>query len=292
MITLFYKIFVFNKNTGLTSNNYLIFVKNKMTFKSGGYYGTLDPLAAGILPICLFNNTKFLASLSMSNKQYIVKFRLGIKTMTEDLDGKILAINLVPKKLYDNALISLLIKFVYKLTFQYIPNFSSKKINGLPMYKIFRYHSKISKIKKYIKIYYINILDYNDSIDEFTLNIYCSSGTYMRSFINYIGDILKCSAFVIKIYRARVCSYDIFACTVRNLMSKHNQLVYLTTSSVLTTYDIIKLKTSSIIALINFGFLYLDNMCKIFGTLKVFQYNFFLCYGLVLIFPNGLILKH
>lgn len=197
-------IFLLDKPTGISSNKALQIIKKILLSVKAGHTGSLDPLATGLLPICIGEATKFSKYLLKSSKKYRVIAKLGIQTSTLDSYGKITKISKVcfNELEYQSALKSFLGKIIQKPPF-----YSAIKYKGVPLYKYARKGIFVPIKSRFVKIYSLKSLYKKDNIIE--LEITCSSGTYIRSIINDLGELLKCGAHVIFLRRSKVSFYSI-----------------------------------------------------------------------------------
>lgn len=191
-----------DKPKWLTSNKCLTKIKKLFNIKKAGFIGILDPLATGILPICLGEATKYSNFLSNSDKYYFVEAKLGITTNTFDITGILINYSLLKINIYDIYNVIILFKGKYLQT----PSiFSAKKIKGIPAYEYARKNININIKPRIVYIYNIDIINYNNNI--LTLIVHCSKGTYIRCLINDIGKKLKCGACVNNIRRIQISNY-------------------------------------------------------------------------------------
>lgn len=197
-------IILLDKPTGISSNHALQTVKRLLNAKKAGHTGSLDPLASGMLPICLGEATKFSQYLLDSDKQYLVVAKLGIKTATGDAEGEIIAEKPVPE-ISAQTLQEVLQKFLGKT--QQIPSmYSAIKYQGEPLYKLARKGLEVERQARDIHIYNLLVLDHK--ADTITLDVHCSKGTYIRTLVEDIGEALGCGAHVIYLRRSVVSQYD------------------------------------------------------------------------------------
>ncbi len=197
-------LLIFNKPSGITSNNTLNKIKKIFKNKNKiGFIGTLDPLSSGLLLICFGKTTKLSKYIIKEKKTYLVTALLGIKTNTYDSYGYIKKKKKVKYK--KKKLIKIIKKYKGKIK-QKIPIYSSCKYKNKPLYK---YAIKGIKINKYnlIKIYKIKILYIKKNILK--LKIKCSKGTYIRSIINEIGKKIKTLAHIISLKRIKIGKFSI-----------------------------------------------------------------------------------
>ncbi|MFL0246940.1 tRNA pseudouridine(55) synthase TruB [Candidatus Clostridium stratigraminis] len=173
------------KPLGVTSFDVVKKVMKLAKTKKVGHTGTLDPLAAGVLPICIGRATKIVDYIMSENKMYVADLMLGIKTDTYDREGTILKKNEV--NLSNDEIIDVINTFIGN-TMQEPPMYSAIKINGKRLYELARKGMVVEREKRPISIYDLNILDINLPLIRFKVT--CSKGTYIRSLCNDIGDKL------------------------------------------------------------------------------------------------------
>ncbi|CAL4322048.1 tRNA pseudouridine(55) synthase TruB [Buchnera aphidicola] len=197
-------IFLLDKPIGISSNQALQLVKKIFSIKKAGHGGSLDPLATGLLPIFLGEATKFSKYLLKSSKKYRVIAKLGEQTSTADSFGRIE--NVFKVKINSSLYESALDKFRGKIV-QVPPIYSAIKYKGKPLYQYARKGISVPIKKRIIKVYKLENLYRKNEIIE--LEIFCSSGTYIRSIIHDLGKLLRCGAHVIFLRRLKVFSYSI-----------------------------------------------------------------------------------
>lgn len=196
-------ILLLNKSAGMTSSFALQRVKQIFNANKAGHTGALDPLATGMLPICLGEATKFSQLLLDSDKSYEVTARLGIRTDTSDADGQVISRRPNSSTLEDirNAL-----KHFSGEIMQVPSMFSALKYKGRPLYEYARNGIEVPREARPIKIYENKIVSYDG--DLLSLSISCSKGTYIRTIVDDLGEMLGCGAHVVRLHRTRVASYD------------------------------------------------------------------------------------
>jgi len=189
-------IILLDKDTGLSSNAALQKVKRLFFAKKAGHTGALDPLASGILPICLGQATKVAGFLLDDNKRYFVRGKLGETTDTLDCEGKIT--NTRDFELNEAQVKTAAFSFQGDIK-QIPPMYSALKKDGQPLYKLARQGIEIERKARPITIHKIDFLGYKEGI--VSLEVSCSKGTYIRSLIFDIGEQLGCGAHVIELRR-------------------------------------------------------------------------------------------
>lgn len=197
-------IILLDKPFGKSSNAALQEIKKIVGAKKAGHTGSLDPLATGMLPICLGEATKFSQFLLISDKTYYVKARLGITTTTGDAEGGVLE-EISFSDLSQQQVEQSLFSFQGELK-QKPPMFSAVKKNGQPLYKLARQGIEVDREERLITIHFLKFLSYKNSEIEFT--VHCSKGTYIRTLVEDIGKLLGCGAHVSELRRLSVGSYN------------------------------------------------------------------------------------
>ena len=182
-------IIVVNKPSGYTSRDIVNIVSKKLGTKKVGHTGTLDPLASGVLVICVGKATKLCDLLTSEKKEYIAKVILGLNTDSLDITGNILNedYQYISKEDVQKTLNS------FKKTYnQEVPLYSAVKVNGKKLYEYARKEEFVELPKKEVTIYDIKLLDYEYSNKvTFTFKCMVSKGTYIRSLIRDIAAHLN-----------------------------------------------------------------------------------------------------
>lgn len=199
-------ILVINKEKGYTSRDVVNKVSKILGTKKVGHTGTLDPLATGVLVLCIGKALKVVELLMDHDKEYIAKFKLGIDTDTLDITGKVL--NTCNKKVTKEDLLNALNKF-QGLIKQEVPKYSAVKVNGKKLYEYARNNIEVKLPIKEVNIYKLELLDYNEDNMEVTIACRVSKGTYIRSLIRDIGNSLDTYATMTELERTKLGTYDI-----------------------------------------------------------------------------------
>ncbi|MCW8090242.1 tRNA pseudouridine(55) synthase TruB [Alteromonas sp. ASW11-130] len=195
-------IVLVNKPIGGSSNNILQKVRWLYQAEKAGHTGALDPLASGMLPICLGEATKFSQFLLDADKTYRVTAKLGVRTTTSDADGEV--VEEKPVGSCEQEVIDTCLSFIGKS--KQIPSmFSALKHEGKPLYWYARQGITIDRKPRDINIFSLTIDQI--SLPEVTMTVHCSKGTYIRSLVDDIGQALGCGAYVTMLHRTRVADY-------------------------------------------------------------------------------------
>ncbi|RCU44625.1 tRNA pseudouridine(55) synthase TruB [Corallincola holothuriorum] len=195
-------VLLLDKPLGLSSNHALQRVKRIFFAQKAGHTGALDPLATGMLPICLGEATKFSQFLLDSDKRYVVTAKLGIRTTTSDADGEVVAERAVDVS--EAELVKALEPF--RGDINQVPSmYSALKHEGKPLYWYARQGIEIERPARPITIFELKLLAFEG--DEVSLEVHCSKGTYIRSLVDDLGELLGCGAHVASLRRTAVRDY-------------------------------------------------------------------------------------
>ncbi|WP_024871140.1 tRNA pseudouridine(55) synthase TruB [Tolumonas lignilytica] len=195
-------IILLDKPSGITSNDALQQVKRIYNAAKAGHTGALDPLATGMLPICFGEATKFSQFLLDADKRYQVTARLGVRTDTSDSEGSVVSVR--PVQVTEEQLHQALDKFRGDIL-QVPSMFSALKHQGRPLYEYAREGIEIEREARPITIFSLQLESFAD--DMLSLEVHCSKGTYIRSLIDDLGELLGCGAHVTQLRRTQVAGY-------------------------------------------------------------------------------------
>lgn len=190
-------ILLLDKPQGMTSNYALQRVKHLFNAEKAGHTGSLDPLATGLLPICLGEATKYSQHLLDADKVYRTRMRLGQKTTTADAEGEVIEEKSVPT-LNAEQIEQVLARF--RGAIQQVPSmYSALKKDGKPLYELARKGIEVAREPRTVQIYRLELLNVEPLYWE--LEVACSKGTYIRNLVEDIGDVLGCGAHVAELRR-------------------------------------------------------------------------------------------
>lgn len=198
-------ILIVDKPTGRSSNHVLQQVKRLFDAKKAGHTGALDPLATGVLPICLGEATKVSSYLLDADKRYHVTCQLGAITDSGDSDGQILSTSDIPH-FSEQDVLNLLPDFTGEQD-QVPPMFSALKHQGQPLYKLARQGIEVERKSRRIIIYKLQLLSITS--DSFTLDVECSKGTYIRTLVEDISHALGSGGHVTMLRRISAAGYTL-----------------------------------------------------------------------------------
>ncbi|WP_394661025.1 tRNA pseudouridine(55) synthase TruB [uncultured Acinetobacter sp.] len=198
-------VFLLNKPLGLSSNGVLQKVRWLFRAQKAGHTGALDPLATGLLPICLGEATKFSHYLLDSTKRYQTVIKLGQTTTTGDVEGDIVQTRPVPVLTRD--LIETVLAQFHGEIQQIPPMYSALKRDGRPLYELARKGVEIEREARPITIYDLSLIDFD--ADSLTLDVTCSKGTYIRVLGEDIGEALGCGGHLKALHRTQTGHFDL-----------------------------------------------------------------------------------
>ena len=191
-------IIVINKPKGITSRDVVNKVCKLLNTKKIGHTGTLDPIATGVLVLCVGKATKLVEVLTKNDKEYIATVKLGILTDTLDTDGTIIEKKHV--NLDKNELENVLNSFVGTYN-QEVPIYSAVKINGKKLYEYAREKKEVALPKRMVEIKKIELLELEGGYYKFKVSV--SKGTYIRSLIKDINEKLRIIGVMSDLVRTR-----------------------------------------------------------------------------------------
>ena len=205
-------IILLDKAKGESSNYALQRIKRLFRAKKAGHTGSLDPLATGVLPLCLGEATKISQFLLDSDKRYMAKVKLGERTDSGDSEGVVIDVQRRIDVDYD-ALVQTLTKFEGEIK-QLPPMYSALKHRGVPLYKLARKGISIKRKVRAVTIHKIGLMNFDNNIAE--IDVTCSKGTYIRTLADDLGQELGCGAHVIELRRLQAGVFSIDQCRDSN----------------------------------------------------------------------------
>jgi tRNA pseudouridine55 synthase len=190
-------IVVLDKPLGLSSNTALQRVRHLFQAAKAGHTGSLDPLATGVLPICLGEATKLSGYLLDADKRYRVRAAVGTCTNTADAEGEVTKTS-DASQLTRAALVALFAQFTGDIR-QRPPMYSALKRDGQPLYKLAREGIEVEREARPVTVYDIQLLDFGPG--SFTLDVRCGKGTYIRSLVEDLAAAAGQCAHVAELRR-------------------------------------------------------------------------------------------
>ena len=213
-------IVILDKAKGLTSNAALQEVKRLFEANKAGHTGSLDPLATGVLPLCLGEATKVSQFLLNSDKRYRAQIKLGERTASGDSDSSVI------ERCDDFELsrsgIELVLESFRGDIQQLPPMYSALKVNGVPLYKMARKGIEVKREKRNVTVYSIDLLSFEDNVVE--LDIACSKGTYIRTIADDLGQALACGAHIIALRRTQAGAFTEADCVDVSKIEEQKEL--------------------------------------------------------------------
>lgn len=198
-------VLVVDKPKGPTSSDVVQVVRRSLKVKKAGHTGTLDPMATGVLAICLGDATRIAQVLTDGDKAYDATLELGVTTDTLDAEGKVLETRAVPP-LTDDALEAVLAKFRGTLQ-QTPPMYSAIKKDGKRLYELARAGEEVEREARTVTVHSLTLNDF--SAHELKLSVACSKGFFVRTLAADIGEALGCGAHLTALRRTKSGPFSI-----------------------------------------------------------------------------------
>lgn len=200
-------VLLIDKPSGVTSHDVVQKVRQILGQREVGHTGTLDPLSTGLLVLCVGKGTKISQFLTAEFKSYLADVRLGMRSPTYDAEGVTGqdAVQDVPA--YTVEFLQNILNSYKGLSIQQVPPYSAVRINGRHLYDMTRKGEAVKLPEREVEITEIALLEYNSPLLKFRLT--CSSGTYVRSIANDIGEQLGCGAYLSGLRRISVGELDV-----------------------------------------------------------------------------------
>ena len=261
-------IIVVNKPKGITSFDVIRKLKKILKTKKIGHTGTLDPLATGVMLVCVGRATKLASDLEAKDKIYIADFDIGYATDTYDIEGKKIAENIIEVSKED--LEQSIKKFIGNIK-QVPPMYSAIKIDGNKLYHLARKGIEVERPERDVTIEYINLLDFKDNKAKIETKV--SKGCYIRSLIFDIGQDLGTYATMTALQRKQVGEYSLensYNLEQIEEMTLNNDFKFLKTIEEIFSYDKYSLQTEKELTLYKNG-----NTVKIKENLENKRYRIY-----------------
>ena len=190
-------ILLLDKPAGISSNKALLQVRSLFAADKAGHTGTLDPLATGLLPVCLGEACKIAGLLISERKAYDTTIRLGVDTDTDDAEGRPIRTRAVP--VFDRAHLDAVLREFTGRIAQVPPRYAAIKRGGEALYEYARRGEDVELAPRDVEIFAIDVLGIGP--DSIELRVECGSGTYIRSLARDIGERLGCGGHVAALRR-------------------------------------------------------------------------------------------
>ncbi len=191
-------VLVVDKPVGMTSHEVVQIIRRGTNIRRAGHTGTLDPRASGVLVILIGPAVRLSEYVSASDKRYQAIIRLGSKTDTYDGDGQVTGT--APVNVTMEQFTDALKKFVGEIE-QTPPPFSAVRVQGQHAYEKAREGEEVELKPRIINVYSLEVLEWN--LPEVTVDVHCSSGTYVRSLAYDLGEVLGCGAMLSGLRRTK-----------------------------------------------------------------------------------------
>lgn len=261
-------IIVVNKPKGITSFDVIRKLKKILKTKKIGHTGTLDPLATGVMLMCVGKATKLASDLEAKDKVYIADFDIGYATDTYDIEGKKIAENII--EVSKENLEQSIKKFIGNIK-QVPPMYSAIKIDGNKLYHLARKGIEVERPERDVTIEYINLLDFKNNKAKIETKV--SKGCYIRSLIFDIGQDLGTYATMTALQRKQVGDYSLensYSLEQIEEMVLNNDFKFLKTVEEIFSYDKYSLQTEKELTLYKNG-----NTVKIKENLENKKYRIY-----------------
>ena len=194
-----------DKSPGMSSNGAVQKVKRLFQANKIGHTGSLDPIATGLLPLCLGEATKLSGFLLNTDKRYYVRVRLGRTTTTADIEGD--TVDEKPVPVFDESILDAILQRFRGETDQVPPMYSALKQGGQRLYDLARKGVEVPREPRKVSIYELCLLEFGANYLD--LEVHCSKGTYIRSLAVDIGESLGCGGHVEQLRRLAVGKFDL-----------------------------------------------------------------------------------
>ncbi len=202
-------ILLVNKPKGFTSFDVVAKLRGICGTRKIGHAGTLDPMAVGVLPVFIGSATKACDCMPVQDKSYRAVMRLGMTTDTLDITGNVLTTADV--NVGKDDVLNILSEFTGEIT-QVPPMYSAVKIGGKKLYELAREGKTIERPKRNVTVYSIDLAEYDEKNNEYTIDVACSKGTYIRTLCDDIGARLGCGAVMTSLVRTAAAGFSLDMC--------------------------------------------------------------------------------
>lgn len=197
-------IVILNKGEGISSQSAVNRLKRLLGVKKAGHTGTLDPLATGVLPILVERGVKASEYITSEDKHYRATLSLGITTDTEDITGEVLTRS---SDIPDEAAVMAAVNKMVGASLQTPPMYSAIKIGGKKLYDLAREGKTVEREAREITVYSIDAKRLSDT--DYSLDVHCSKGTYIRTLCADIGAALGCGGVMKTLERTECAGYTL-----------------------------------------------------------------------------------
>lgn len=263
-----------NKEKDITSFGVCAKMRGILKEKKVGHTGTLDPMATGVLPVMIGGATRFLDYLPESDKGYRASFMLGKTTDTLDITGTVTAENEVSASKADVERV--LIQFKGRIM-QIPPMYSAVSVNGKRLYDLARQGIEVEREKREVEIKKLELSECNEAENEYTIDVLCTKGTYIRTLIDDIGRVLGCGAVMTSLIRTYAMGFTLDDCkTLAQLQQLKDsgegfEGVLLPLEKALDAYDKVTVSPAQAVRFKNGGALDLERVKKQLNVGEIYR---------------------
>jgi tRNA pseudouridine55 synthase len=198
-------VLLIHKPAGCTSHDVCQRVKRKLKASKVGHTGTLDPMATGVLPLCINGATRLVQFLMFGEKEYAGRMRLGMETDTQDIEGAVLSTSGCAPP--DRQSLEAACAAFRGSILQMPPMYSALKRDGVPLYRLARQGKTVEREARRVTVYELDVLDYEPP--DVSFRVVCSHGTYMRTLCHDIGAMLGCGGVLSRLERVRTGGFHV-----------------------------------------------------------------------------------
>lgn len=193
-------VLVVDKPIGMTSHDVVQVIRRGTGIRRAGHTGTLDPRASGVLVVLVGPAVRLSEYVSASDKRYQATIRLGSTTDTYDADGAFTSSEVSVDEITEDRFVEVLEKFIGEIV-QVPPPYSAVKVKGKKAYEMARQGEEVNLEPRTIQVYSLEVLEW--APPEVVIDVYCSSGTYVRSLAHDLGNELGCGAHLVGLRRTK-----------------------------------------------------------------------------------------
>jgi tRNA pseudouridine55 synthase len=193
-------VLVIDKPIGLTSHDVVQIIRRGTGIRRAGHTGTLDPRASGVLVVLIGPAVRLSEYVSASDKRYQATIRLGSSTDTYDAEGVVTQSTVSVDEITEEHFTEVLQEFIGEIE-QVPPPYSAVKVKGKKAYEMAREGEEVDLSPRKIHVYSLEVLEW--ALPEVVVDVYCSSGTYVRSLANDLGNRLGCGAHLVGLRRTK-----------------------------------------------------------------------------------------
>ena len=198
------------KPSGMTSHDVVAKLRRITKIKQIGHTGTLDPFATGVLPVCIGKATRLIEYLK-DDKEYLATVQFGKNTDTYDIEGNVTQI--FNRKISESELLEVLKSFQGEIS-QFPPIYSAIKVNGKKLYDYARTGQTVEIKPRKVTIFKIELVDFDENLQQAKIIVACSKGTYIRSIAYDIGQKLNCGGYLAAFERTKAGNF-LAACSAK-----------------------------------------------------------------------------